>query len=93
MLDIMKTGLEQQAELIKMNRKEFDGMGTPMETSLDDAVNNALDDLDLQQNKHFIDLMTALYNDIDDLVEGHKARCDIEPVYDAIGHFVPSEES
>ena len=53
---------------------------------LDEAVNSALDDIELVENERFIELMTALYDWIDfDLSDGGLVE-----LIDAIGHFVPS---
>jgi len=53
---------------------------------LEDAVNSALNDLTLIENDAFIDLMSALYEQIDNNV----SEDSIEEVTDAIGEFVPA---
>lgn len=61
---------------------------------LSEAVNNALNDLELVGNKRFIDLMTALYERMEivpDLEEGCMPDV-FEAINDrqsAIGEFVP----
>lgn len=53
---------------------------------LEDAVNNALDDLSLVENKRFVNLMEALYLQIDvDVSEDS-----ISEITDALGEFVPA---
>lgn len=61
--------------------------------NLDEAVNNALDDIDLVENERFIDLMTALYFHIENTCDGIVPSGDEKIDYDAIGYFVPSEKT
>lgn len=59
--------------------------------NIQDAVNNALDDIELVENPRFIDLMTALYDDIVGLCEYYNYVEEFKEAYDAIGEFVPTD--
>ncbi len=58
--------------------------------TIDQSVNQALNNIELLQNEDFADLMSALYSKLEEAENAsHFDFCNIvEEIKDAIGHFV-----